>query len=71
MKYFSYKFLVLFLFVGEFEFKQRQSVRFLDFVLNAANFTSLLDDNSRKLVLVEDFPNTFLRTPSEFTEVLQ
>ncbi|KAJ8731394.1 hypothetical protein PYW07_004558 [Mythimna separata] len=56
---------------GEFEFKQRQSVRFLDFILNAANFTSLLDDNNRKLVLVEDFPNTFLRTPSEFTEVLQ
>ncbi|PZC79496.1 hypothetical protein B5X24_HaOG216276 [Helicoverpa armigera] len=56
---------------GEYEFKQRQSLKFLDFILNAANFTSLLDDNSRKLVLVEDFPNTFLRTPSEFTEVLQ
>ncbi|KAH9644821.1 hypothetical protein HF086_007909 [Spodoptera exigua] len=55
---------------GEYEFKQRQSVRFLDFLLNAANYTSLLDGNSRKLVLVEDFPNTFLRTPSEFTEVL-
>ncbi|XP_026734960.1 cell cycle checkpoint protein RAD17 isoform X2 [Trichoplusia ni] len=56
---------------GEFEYKQKQSAKFLDFILNAANFTSLLDDNSRKLVLVEDFPNTFLRTPAEFTEVLQ
>ncbi|XP_022814003.1 cell cycle checkpoint protein RAD17 isoform X4 [Spodoptera litura] len=56
---------------GEYEFKQRQSVRFLDFLLSAANFTSLLDGNSKKLVLVEDFPNTFMRTPSEFTEVLQ
>ncbi|CAH0585773.1 unnamed protein product [Chrysodeixis includens] len=56
---------------GEFEYKQKQSAKFLDFILNAANFTSLLDDNSRKLVLVEDFPNTFMRTPAEFTEVLQ
>ncbi|CAB3261398.1 unnamed protein product [Arctia plantaginis] len=55
---------------GEYEYKQKQSLKFLDFILNAANFTSLLDDNSRKLVLVEDFPNTFIRTPSEFTDVL-
>ncbi|XP_075977968.1 rad17 checkpoint clamp loader component isoform X1 [Anticarsia gemmatalis] len=55
---------------GEFEFKQRQSSMFLDFILKAANFTSLIDNNSKKIVLVEDFPNTFLRTPSEFTEVL-
>lgn len=43
----------------------------MDFILNAANFTSLLDNNNKKLVLVEDFPNTFIRTPSEFTDVLQ
>lgn len=55
---------------GEFEYKQRQSLKFLDFILTAANFTSLLDDNNRKLVLVEDFPNTFLRTPTEFTDIL-
>ncbi|XP_014367105.2 cell cycle checkpoint protein RAD17 [Papilio machaon] len=56
---------------GEYEFKEKQSKKFLDFVINAANFTSLLDNNSNKLVLVEDFPNTFLRTPSEFANVLQ
>ncbi|XP_013186926.1 cell cycle checkpoint protein RAD17 isoform X2 [Amyelois transitella] len=55
---------------GEFEHKEKQSSKFLDFIINAANFTSLLDNNNRKLVLVEDFPNTFLRTPSEFTDVL-
>ncbi|XP_072949161.1 cell cycle checkpoint protein RAD17-like isoform X1 [Epargyreus clarus] len=56
---------------GDFEFKEKQSKQFLDFILNAANFTSLLDNNDCKLVLVEDFPNTFLRNPSEFTDVLQ
>ncbi|XP_028043068.1 cell cycle checkpoint protein RAD17 isoform X2 [Bombyx mandarina] len=56
---------------GEFEFKVKQSTQFLDFILNAANFTSLLDNNDRKLVLVEDFPNTFMRTPSELVYVLQ
>ncbi|CAH0398386.1 unnamed protein product [Chilo suppressalis] len=55
---------------GEFEFREKQSTKFMDFILKAANFTSLLDDNTKKLVLVEDFPNTFLRSPSEFTEVL-
>lgn len=56
---------------GDYEFKEKQYTKFLDFILNAANFTSLLDNNSKKLVLVEDFPNTFIRTPSEFTNVLQ
>ncbi|XP_013145094.1 PREDICTED: cell cycle checkpoint protein RAD17 isoform X2 [Papilio polytes] len=56
---------------GEYEFKEKQSKKFLDFIINAANFTSLLDNNSNKLVLVEDFPNTFLRTPAEFSNVLQ
>ncbi|XP_053609797.1 cell cycle checkpoint protein RAD17 [Plodia interpunctella] len=56
---------------GDFEHKEKQSSKFLDFIINAANFTSLLDNNNRKLVLVEDFPNTFLRTPSEFSDILQ
>ncbi|XP_068633370.1 cell cycle checkpoint protein RAD17 isoform X2 [Battus philenor] len=55
---------------GEYEFKEKQSKIFLDFIMNSANFTSLLDSNSNKLVLVEDFPNTFLRTPSEFSDIL-
>lgn len=58
-------------FTGDYEFKEKQSTKFLDFILNAANFTSLLDNNSSKIVLIEDFPNTFLRTPSEFNDVLQ
>ncbi|CAH2048589.1 unnamed protein product, partial [Iphiclides podalirius] len=56
---------------GENEFKEKQSKKFADFIINAANYTSLIDNNSNKLVLVEDFPNNFLRTPSEFTNVLQ
>ncbi|CAG4956078.1 unnamed protein product [Colias eurytheme] len=55
---------------GDYQFKESQSKRFLDFIINAANFTSLLDNNSSKVVLVEDFPNTFLRTPAEFTDIL-
>ncbi|XP_063825509.1 cell cycle checkpoint protein RAD17 [Ostrinia nubilalis] len=55
---------------GEFEYREKQSTKFLDFIINAANFTSLLDNNQNKLVLVEDFPNTFLRTPTEFSDVL-
>ncbi|VVC89301.1 unnamed protein product [Leptidea sinapis] len=56
---------------GAYEFKESQSKRFLNFLLNAANFTSLLDNNNKKLVMVEDFPNIFLRTSSEFAGVLQ
>ncbi|KAG6443710.1 hypothetical protein O3G_MSEX003015 [Manduca sexta] len=56
---------------GDYEYREKQSTKFLDFIINAANFTSLLDNNSKKLVLVEDLPNTFTRTPSEFTDVLQ
>ncbi|CAG9786694.1 unnamed protein product [Diatraea saccharalis] len=57
-------------FNGDYEFREKQSTKFLDFILKAANFTSLLDSNSKKIVLVEDFPNTFLKTPSEFTDIL-
>ncbi|CAH0715609.1 unnamed protein product, partial [Brenthis ino] len=56
---------------GEYEFKESQSKKFLEFIINSANFTSLLDNNNCKLVLVEDFPNTFLRSPPEFIEVLE
>ncbi|XP_023936101.2 cell cycle checkpoint protein RAD17 isoform X2 [Bicyclus anynana] len=56
---------------GDYEFKVSQSKKFLEFIINSANFVSLLDNNSCKLVLVEDFPNVFIRTPSEFTDVLQ
>ncbi|XP_049873553.1 cell cycle checkpoint protein RAD17 [Pectinophora gossypiella] len=55
---------------GDYEYKEKQSTKFLDFILKAANFSSLLDSNNSKLVLVEDFPNTFIRTPSEFTDIL-
>lgn len=58
-------------FTGDYEFREKQSTKFHDFIINAANFTSLLDNNSKKLVLVEDFPNTFTRTPSEFSDVLE
>ncbi|XP_045447979.1 cell cycle checkpoint protein RAD17 [Melitaea cinxia] len=56
---------------GDYEIKESQSKKFLEFIINSANFTSLLDNNSCKLVLVEDFPNTFIRSPTEFTDVLQ
>ncbi|XP_041979281.1 cell cycle checkpoint protein RAD17 isoform X2 [Aricia agestis] len=55
---------------GDYEFKESQSKKFVEFIIKSANFTSLLDNNSCKLVLVEDFPNVFMRTPTEFTEVL-
>lgn len=63
--------ITLFNISGENEFREKQSKKFLDFIINVGNFTSLLDNNNRKLILVEDFPNTFMRTPAEFTDVLQ
>ncbi|CAH2096262.1 unnamed protein product [Euphydryas editha] len=57
--------------LGDYEIKESQSKKFLEFIINSANFTSLLDNNSCKLVLVEDFPNVFIRSPTEFTDVLQ
>lgn len=57
--------------LGEYEYREKYSTKFLEFIINAANFTSLIDNNSNKLVIVEDMPNTFLKTPMEFTDVLQ
>ncbi|GBP39295.1 Cell cycle checkpoint protein RAD17 [Eumeta japonica] len=57
---------------GEYEYRERQSIQFQNFIIHAANFSSLLDNyTSTKLVLIEDFPHIFLRTPSEFVNVLQ
>lgn len=47
-----------------------QSVKFVEFV-NESKYPSLITGNDIKLILIEDFPNTFLRDNKEFHNILE
>lgn len=45
--------------------------RFIEFLFES-NYSSLLDNNnSRKIVLIKDFPNVFVYRPEEFHNMLE
>lgn len=54
----------------EFEKGPSQAIRFLDFI-SESKYPSLITDNNKKIVLVEDFPNTFIRDNKEFHDILE
>ncbi|KAL3274092.1 hypothetical protein HHI36_015508 [Cryptolaemus montrouzieri] len=46
--------------------------RFLEFISTESNYTSLFEVSAvKKIVLVEDFPNVFVRNNSEFADILE
>lgn len=47
-----------------------QVTRFIEF-LTESKWNSLFSCGNKKIILVEDFPNTFLRNPEEFETVLE
>ncbi|KAL5278576.1 RAD17 family protein [Megaselia abdita] len=56
---------------NEQTYKQSQLKEFKDFVLASSRYKGLLETSSKNLVLVEDFPNVFLKNTEGFTEILQ
>lgn len=54
----------------EFDSGPGQSTKFLDFIFEA-KYPSLFTDNKKKVVLVEDFPNIFIRSSNEFHSILE
>lgn len=56
---------------NEQTFKQSQLKEFKDFLLTCSRYRGLLESSNKNLVLVEDFPNVFIRNSDGFSEVLQ
>lgn len=54
----------------EFSRNSGQSAKFSEF-LSDSKYPSLLDINSKKIVLVEDFPNSLIHNPSELGAILE
>lgn len=51
---------------------EKQSDKFSQFLFQSSRYASVFDvDNTKRLVLVEDFPNTFIRDPTLFNEILE
>lgn len=54
----------------EYESGPGQTTKFLEFI-QESKYPSLITNNEKKVVLVEDYPNTFLKDNKEFHEVLE
>lgn len=51
---------------------EKQSDKFSQFLFQSSRYASVFDaGNTKRLVLVEDFPNTFIRDPTLFSEILE
>lgn len=51
--------------------KESQIVIFRRFLFQSSRYKSLLDDNDHRIILIEDFPNIFIRDPNEFHNILR
>lgn len=52
-------------------YSESQSDKFDQFLFQSSRYRSVFDTTHRRLVLVEDFPNVFIKDPSKFEEVLE
>lgn len=52
-------------------FGENQNDKFSRFLFQSSRYRSVLDASSKRLVLVEDFPNVFVKDPTAFEEVLR
>lgn len=51
---------------------EKQSDKFSHFLFQSSRYASVFDtSNTKRLVLVEDLPNTFIRDPTLFNEILE
>lgn len=52
-------------------FSESQIDKFSQFLFQSSRYRSVFDTATKRLVLVEDFPNIFIKDPSIFEEVLE
>lgn len=52
-------------------FSENQGDKFSQFLFQSSRYRSVFDTSAKRLVLVEDFPNVFIKDPSGFEEVLE
>lgn len=52
-------------------FSENQVDKFRDFLFRASRYSSLLEKDTKKLIIVEDLPNTFFKQTEKFEEVLR
>ncbi|XP_055326402.1 cell cycle checkpoint protein RAD17-like [Sitodiplosis mosellana] len=52
-------------------FSESQIDKFTQFLFQSSRYRSVFDTATKRLVLVEDFPNIFIKDPSSFEEVLE
>lgn len=51
-------------------YTENQFDKFSDFLNRSSRFASVFDNQRRRLLLVEDFPNIFIKDPEKFNELL-
>lgn len=52
-------------------FTESQIDKFTQFLFQSSRYRSVFDTLTKRLVLVEDFPNIFIKDPNSFEEVLE
>lgn len=52
-------------------FRENQSDKFYEFLFKSSRYSTIYNIGGKRLLLVEDFPNTFLKNSDEFNEILQ
>lgn len=52
-------------------YSESQNDKFSQFLFQSSRYRSVFDTSSKRLVLVEDFPNTYLKDPAAFETVLE
>lgn len=52
-------------------YSESQTDKFAQFLFQSSRYRSVFDTSSKRLVLVEDFPNVFIKDPNCFEEILE
>lgn len=52
-------------------YSESQTDKFSQFLFQSSRYRSVFDTSSKRLVLVEDFPNVFIKDPTSFEEILE
>lgn len=52
-------------------YSESQNDKFAQFLFQSSRYRSVFDTSSKRLVLVEDFPNVFLKDPGSFEGILE
>lgn len=50
---------------------ESQNDKFSQFLFQSSRYRSVFDTSTKRLVLIEDFPNAFIKDPSSFEQILE